>query len=293
MNPDNNRGKKNAVREKVQSLNRNTLGIIISAAVIVLVLVAWFFFHGGNSNSGKNQHSQDGYVTAENTDKNQSEENNSSEEYAQAGDRNLETIKLDAENGKVWKELKDETYGIQINVLSDGYTGPFVEDGADEKVGNVLALKFTNNGTKAVQYAEYVFDIGKETVSFKVSDLPAGQSCVVLESSQHKYKEKDILSLVTRIVALVDEIPFARDQILVVDNSNDTITVMNLTDKEIPLARVFYKNFDAEQGIFVGGITYNAKVDKIPAGKGVTVSPTHFKSGDSVVVGTGVYESGS
>lgn len=277
MDSENNGKKKNAVTEKFRSLNRNTLGVIISAAVIILVLVIWLLARGGGTGDNKNAEPKE----------------NTPEAYAQIGDSNLGTIKTDAEEGDAWEVLNDEEYNIQIDALSDGYSGPFVEDGSDEKVKDVLALQFTNKGEQDIQYAEYVFSIGKKAVSFKLSDLPAGQSCVVLETTQHKYKEKDKLEMVSRVVALVDEIPFARDQILTVDNSDDTITIMNLTDKEIPVARVFYKSFDNENNLFVGGITYNAKAEKIPAGGGITVAPSHFKSGESVVVGTGVYESDS
>lgn len=332
MNPEKNGKKKIDLIDRIRSMNRNTLGVIISVAVIILVLVIWLLSRGGASTGSNSQymgeHSPDEYVLAENdtepnqegnsektskdgdssknsekstsvtsqsgdNSKNKSKEKTKPEDYAQVGDNNLSAVETDAKEGKVWEVLKDEDYGIKIDALDEGYSGPFVEDGSDEKVKKVLALKFTNTGTQDIQYAEYVFGIGKETVSFKLSDLPVGQSCVVLETTQHKYKKKDALSLVTRVVALVDEIPFARDQILVVDNSDNSITVMNLTEKEIPAARVFYKNYDAKQNLFVGGITYNAKVEKIPAGGSITVSPEHFKTGDSVVVGTGVYESDS
>lgn len=279
MNPENtNGGKKQSLTERLRSMNRNTLGIIISAAVIILVLVIWLLVRGGGaSNENKNSTAKEGTPEA----------------YAEIGDSNLSSIKTDTEEGEVWEVLNDEEYGIQIDALSDGYSGAFLEDGSDEKVKNVLGLKFTNTGSQDIQYAEYVFGIGKKTVSFKLSDLPVGQSCIVLEASRHEYKKKDALSLVSRVVALVDEIPFAREQLLVVDNSDDTITIMNLTEKDIPVARVFYKSFSSDDNIFVGGITYNAKAEKIPAGSGVTVAPAHFKSGESVVVGTGVYESDS
>ena len=256
-------------------MNRNTIGIILCAAVVVLVLVVFLLIRGSDGDNKK-----------------ESVIPQKAEDYAQIGDSNLAKVKTDSKDSdKPWQEMKDEEYSLDISVIDGGWTGDYMEDGSDEKVKKVLALKFTNNSSQDIQYAEYVYGINSDPVSFKLSDLPAGQSCIVLEAGRHEFKKKEALSLVSRVVAQVDEIPFAREDILVVDNSDNSISVMNLTDKEIPVARVFYKTFDSEENLFVGGITYTAKVEKIPAGGGITVTPSHFVSGDSVVVGTGIYES--
>ena len=269
------------LKEKLSSLNKNTLGILICAAVLILTLIIYLAVGAGHSSGEKKAQTstarQD--LTSEQQD------------LAEIGDSNLQSVKTDAKSdNKPWKTMNDDDYSIEIGSLSKGYSGAFVEDGTDEEVKNVLALQFKNSGSKAIQYAEYVFTYGKDTVSFKLSDLPAGQSCVVLEAGRHEFEKKESPELISRVVAQVDEIPFARDEVLVVDNSDNTLTIMNLTDKEIPLVRVFYKNYDSEDSVFFGGITYTATAEKIPAGNGVTVAPEHFKSGDSVVVGSGIYD---
>ena len=266
---------KRSVKDIMKSLNKNTLGIIICAAVLLLTLIIYLVARGPHGNN-KNETPKESMTV---------------EAAAQIGDNDMTDVSSDAEEGESWQILSDKEYDVSINALGEGYSGEFVEDGSDEKVKNVLALKFANNGTKAIQYGEYVFDLNGEVASFKFSNLPAGQSCLVMEAGKHAYKKKDTISLVSRVVAQVDELPFANDQILVVDNSDDTIAIMNLTDKELPSARVFYKTFDEENNSFIGGITYTAKAEKIPAGGSVTVAPSHYVSGESIVVGSGIYES--
>ena len=269
---------KKSVREIVNSMNKNTLGIIICAAVLLLTLVVFLATRGVGSHANSNNEEPEASMTVE--------------EASQIGDSNMKDVSVDSEDGEAWRTINDKEYNVTIDALGEGYSGEFVEDGSDKKVKNVLALKFTNNGTKAIQYGEYVFDLKGEVASFKFSNLPAGQSCIALEINQHSFKNKDILSIVSRVVAQVDELPFANDQVLVVDNSDNTITIMNLTDKELPAARAFYKTFDEENNVFIGGITYTAKVENVPAGGSVTVKPSHYVSGKSVVVGSGVYDSG-
>lgn len=255
-------------------INKNTLGIIICAAVLFLTLIMFFMFRGTDSQKKDSPPSKSEQL----------------EVVEQIGNSDKTEVTTDAKENESWTIMNDDEYDVTISSFDAGYTGPFVEDGTDEKVEDVLSLVFTNNSEKAIQYGEYVFTINNDVVTFKFSNLSKGQSCVVLEAGRHEYSKKGLLKLQSRVVAQVDELPFAREQVLVVDNSDNTITVMNLTDKKLPLVRVFYKTFDNENNEFIGGITYTAKAEDIPAGSGVTVAPVHYSSENSVVVGSGLYK---
>lgn len=213
----------------------------------------------------------------------------------QPGDSNVSNVAADnggagGEADTPWSTMTDGDYQIAIRRLN-AYDGPFLEDGSDETVSNVLALQFRNDGEQDVQYAEYVFDINGEEVAFKLSNLPAGQRCVVLAANRHAFNANEVLKLKSRLVAHVDYLPTADDQLLLVNNGDDTITVMNLTDHEIPLARVFYKTYYAEQESFIGGITYSVELKNLPAGgSSGAVAPSHFSADYSRFVGSGVYE---
>lgn len=208
------------------------------------------------------------------------------------GDSNTSNVETDTGSDKAdtpWSTMTDGDYQIAIRRLN-AYTGPFFEDGSDADVSNVLALQFRNDGAQAVQYAEYVFDINGEEVAFKLSNLPAGQRCVVLAANRHAFNAGEVLKLKSRMVAQVETLPTADDQLLLVNNSDNTITVMNLTDHNIPLARVFYKTYYAEQDSFIGGITYTVEIRNIPAGgSSGAIAPSHFSAEMSRFVGSGVY----
>ena len=212
------------------------------------------------------------------------------------GDTNTSNVIVDDGSGSVgadtpWSKMTDSDYQISMRRLN-AYNGPFLEDGSDAEVSNVLALQFRNDGDQDVQYAEYVFLVNGTEVPFKVTNLPAGQSCVVLAANKQAYNAADVLKLKSRLVAHVDYLPTADDQLLLVNNGDDTVTIMNLTNQPIPVARVFYKTYYAEQNTFVGGITYTIEVKNIPAnGSSGAVAPAHFSSELSRFVGSGVYDS--
>lgn len=211
------------------------------------------------------------------------------------GDSNISNVQTDTgEKPEApetpWNTMTDGDYQVSIRRLNP-YSGPFLEDGQDEEVTNVLALQFRNDGEQDIQYAEYVYQINGEEVPFKLSNLPAGQSCVVLAANKHAYNADEVLKISSRLVARVEVLPTADDQLLLVNNGDDTVSILNMTDQPIPVARVFYKTYYAEQDTFIGGITYSIEIRNIPAnGSTGALSPSHFSSEMSRFVGSGVYD---
>ena len=211
------------------------------------------------------------------------------------GDANISNVVVDGGGnaGAVetpWAEMTDAGYKISIRRLN-AYSGPFLEDGSDEEVSNILALQFRNDGDQDLQYTEYVFNINGVDVPFKLSDLAVGQRCVVLAANKQAYNAADVLKLKSRLVAHVDSLRLDDDKLQVVDNADDTVTVINLTNQPVPVARVFYKTYYADHDTFVGGITYVIEFKNIPANGSATAAPEHYSSGISHFVGSGVYDS--
>lgn len=269
-----NRKKNTRITEIIRSWRNTgtkTKVIILGAVMILLVLIVLAFSHG----TKEKVNTSDPDIKP-------------ASEYASQGDSDLSQVKTDTDRSEdqPWTVIEDETYQIKIEILTKGYTGAFVEDGSNEEVEEVLALRFTNQGDRPIQYAEYVFGINDEAVSFKLTDLPSKESCVVLEMNRRTYRKSDVLQLTTRVVATVDALPSAQDQLLVVDNSDNTLTLMNLTEKDLINARVFYKNYDEELECYLGGITYSGTAERIPAGESITVAPQQYTSGSSVLMGS-------
>ena len=265
------------IRKWFQSMNRNTIIVLLCAIIFVIALVIGVSLRKiDNSSVGEKNTAQ--HATAE--------------DYQDVGDSNLKSISTN-QKGKedAWSKMTDSEYNLSMEVVEGGYTGAFVEDGTNDEVKNVLAIKFTNDGNKPVQYAEYVFGINSEPVSFKVTNLLPGESCLVQEMNRRKYRKNDVLELSTRVVINVDELPSAQEQVLVIDNSDDTLTLMNLTNQEIQNIKVFYKNYDKSLGCYLGGVTYSGTVESIVAGESITVAPEHFVSGSSVIMGSEILKS--
>ena len=297
--------------DRFNKVNRKMTIVWTGVAVLVVLAIALglFFASKGNDKHPEGSGSMEGTVIINDdgqkvlVDEDGKEveviDENPIDTIRQTGNSNLSGVKTDTGSGTAgtgeetvkqpWTSLKDEDYGIEIRTLAAGYDGAFLEDGSDEEVQNVLALLFVNHSDKDVQYAEYAFAVDGKPISFKVSDLPAGQQCVVLEASRHQRNTSEVLELISRVVAPVDMLP-GSDKVLPVINDDNTITLMNLTQEELPVVRVFYKYFYEDENSFVGGITYTATATKVPAGGSVTISPSHFEANASLIMGTGVYD---
>ena len=87
----------------------------------------------------------------------------------------------DGENLLSEKMLLGE--GIELQALS-GYQGPYVEDGTDDIVSDVLAITVRNDGDKTVQYAHIILTQGETAYEFDVTTLPVGASAQLLELSR-------------------------------------------------------------------------------------------------------------
>ena len=300
------------VEETVKAVNSKSKSTLIWTAVAVVAVLAIalviFFTAKGNSNGSGSADGEGGVISSlfhkgdKDKDKSDAADDDVTAltdekiaQYESIGDSNKSGISTDVssageEPAAPWTNLNDTDYGVRFSTLAAGYDGYYIEDGSDEEVKNVLAMQFFNDSDQAIQYAEYVFRTGDTAVSFKVSNLPAHQSCVVLEANRHKYNSGEVLDLISRVVAKVDTLPFASDKVLLVDNSDGSVTVMNLTGETLPVVRFFYKYFYEDQNTFLGGITYTASAEDIPAYGNVTVTPGHFEPGVSMFMGSGVYE---
>ena len=79
-------------------------------------------------------------------------------------------------------------------------------------------------------------------------------------------------------------------QIEITENADNTLVIKNLTGKDLPSVRLFYKYFMEEEQLLVGGVTFTANITDLKAGQSVTIKPAHYLTGASAVVMVQTYE---
>ena len=172
----------------------------------------------------------------------------------------------------------------------DSYDGIFLEDGSDQSVTGICALVLVNKGSVGVEYANIEIAQNGKTLVFKATALPAGATIVVQEAGTAAYSAADCTAC-TADVAVAEIFEMSASRIEVKENDDGSLQVTNLTNETIPTVRLFYK-FALEKGtVYVGGITYTAKITDLGPGASQQVIPSHYAAGSSEIVMVRTYES--
>lgn len=285
---------------------KKKLGIIIAivAAVLVVGVMIFFALKPNGINSQEETSDEKGYhelADGENP-ADIDVKVKSSNDFVEPGKDTLDASKIQGYSAKVGDsdkndDSKDTEKADQI-VLSDSnltvesigaYSGSFIEDGSDEATKNVTAMLITNNSDQMLQVALIDFQVNSnETASFKVTNLPAGTSTLVLESNKREFSDKDTYTYGNAATGYMDQPTLEEDKVEL-KTENGKITLKNKTDKELKRVYVYYKYVQIG-GAYFGGITYRTPFENVGAGKEAEAVAAHFNPDSSQIMGVQILE---
>lgn len=177
-------------------------------------------------------------------------------------------------------EIREIGQGLQL-VSAGAYSGPYVEDGSDEEVKDILSITVKNAGTEPIQLATVTLTTATgETYSFTLTALPAGEQAMLLESSRAAYAEGlEIADTAVSGVALFNEPLSLHEELLEISAADQALTVKNVSGNSFAGGRIFYKTVSGDS--YLGGITYMATVPAMEIDEEVTLYAGHYTSGSS------------
>ena len=181
----------------------------------------------------------------------------------------------DGENLLSEKMLLGE--GIELQAMS-GYQGPYVEDGTDDIVSDVLAITVRNDGDKTVQYAHIILTQGETAYEFDVTTLPVGASAQLLELSRQPMPDNtDGMTAQVTACAVFDTEPTMCEDVFQIETQDTAITITNNSGSDITgQIYVYYKI--AYGDLYMGGITYRVGTAGLKAGESTTCYAGHFST---------------
>lgn len=171
----------------------------------------------------------------------------------------------------------------------NSYDGLFFEDGSDREVSNVTAIVLANKGNSCIEYVNITMKCGDTRLRFVGSTLDAGARMIILEADAKTF-QNGAYSDCTAEFSTVDNLVMSSAQIYVEENGKGGLLVTNLTKEDIPCVRIFYKYYMNDVEVYVGGITYTAKLVDLKAGKSIVVTPSHYYAGFSNVLMVKTYD---
>ena len=240
------------------------------------------------TSSEKNNSDKDSKSDKDNDKNSTSDNSNDSSNKGNNSSDNNSSDKNNTSNGdKVSSNYNAPDASLTIQRIN-GYSGMFIEDGSDKEVKNVAAIQVKNTSKQVVEYAKIELYNGDKKLVFEVSTLPANSSAVVMEKSKTTFDSSKNVTYGKSTVAYTDKLEKSSDiKYRVLDNNG--IEVTNKSKKDIACVRVFYK-YKSEEGYYVGGITYVAKVNNLKAGTSETIYPSHFATDGGQVMMVKTYD---
>lgn len=168
--------------------------------------------------------------------------------------------------------------GNNLEIVDIGpYTGPFVEDGTDEEVTDVLMIVIRNNGKETLKHADLSMKYGDEKAKFEISTLLPDSEMIVLEKNRVAYSaEAKISKLELKNREFFEEKLNLYDDDFQIIQSDGEFEVENVSGiaAEGPVT-IYFKNLSGNR--YLGGITYSVVVeDGIAPTEIVQVAAEHF-----------------
>lgn len=146
----------------------------------------------------------------------------------------------------------------------------------------VAALELWNTGKSDIKYAEVLVEQQERQLRFAVSYLPAGCGIVVPEKNNALYTKDGITDFRCLSVKTLEE--QGDMAVSVVETSRYTLQVKNLTTQTVACVRVFYKPYNAREGVFEGNVTYCVIVPDLSPGESREIAPYLYAADETKVV---------
>ena len=177
--------------------------------------------------------------------------------------------------------------GSGLRIVDIGaYTGMYMEDGSNEVVSGVLMCIVTNEGDRAVEYAQLKLHDGEKDIPFTLTALQPGRSVVLLAQDKTAYdKEVSYTATVAESVAFFANEPSLQADRLQIQGLDGGMNITNISKEDITGdVVVYYKNVAAD-GLLYGGITYRTRISGgIKAGELKQGMTQHFSVKGSEVL---------
>lgn len=194
---------------------------------------------------------------------------------ASCGPEKKEEVFCEADNGN-------------ISVISlKAVDGTFVEKGNKDEVNAIATIIVRNNSNFMLEYGTVVFQVNEiERAEFIISALPAGEQCVVMETTARPFENDDEYTLNTTdsMFAYCDASTESDEYTLIVEGS--TMKVTNNTDKPLTV-NIAYKYF--KDNMYYGGICFRGTFEEISPHETMEKTSSRFDK-DCKIVNVTAYE---
>jgi len=162
------------------------------------------------------------------------------------------------------------------------YDGPVLWD-EEESASAVAALELWNAGDRGIRYAEVIVQQGERKLTFTATFIPPGGRVIVPEKDRQIYTQEAVVDIAYPVVIPMEG-ETGSEILSMAESGTFALTVTNNANNSIPCVRVFYKQYDARRGVYVGGVTYSAVLTDLKPGESRNMMLYRYAAGYAKVV---------
>lgn len=157
------------------------------------------------------------------------------------------------------------------------YEGDFFEDGSGEFVIDNAALCVYNRGDCYIDFASIHIETADGPYCFEGTCIPPHAKVVLLEINRRSYPRSSVCHAEGKTI--ISNKTNQMDVLQIESVDLGKIKVTNQSDMPLQNVRLYYKRYDSQWGIYVGGVTYATPVGDLMAGQSILISPAHYADG--------------
>lgn len=162
------------------------------------------------------------------------------------------------------------------------YEGDFWEDGSDTPAVDIMALVVCNPGNEGVRGAEILVRQGQRQLSFVITYLPPGSRVLVLEQLRNAYSSEPLTEC---RCGFLDRGSWETPGPVQVESAGiRDLAVKNNGAEDLQAVTLRYKRYNAEEELYMGGISYQLTMEPLAAGESIQVTPARYVEGSYKIV---------
>lgn len=163
------------------------------------------------------------------------------------------------------------------------YDGPYLEDGTDREVVEVTGAVLRNTGKKGIVSVKLVVLGADRKLVFLAETIPPGQAVLVLDQNKSRYKQDMYYDCYAEKI-LEEEKWWMHPLPETEPVGMGSLRVTNTTDSTMENVWLYYKTYQSDPGIYIGGFTYKVGIRRLEPGQTLLINPPHYANGYSQIV---------
>ena len=160
------------------------------------------------------------------------------------------------------------------------YSGYFDEDGKKREVTGVAALVLRNGGNDTISRGLIRMYQGDTRLEFSFTMIPPGAVVLVPERHATSFENTPLRNLSGWV-----KTTSVRQKGRVEEVGRSRLRISNTSKVHLKSAKFWFKRYDAEKSMYIGGRSYSFEVEDLPPGRFVVIPVYGYTSQKYAIVG--------